>query len=79
MRDTMDNREAIDMMLRCKNEILSLRATIDRLKPKADAYDNLATLLRLLPQPSVSMGEDLAWVIDRRIKELTPPTPQPAE
>lgn len=79
MRDTMDNKEAIDMMLRCKNEILSLRATIDRLKPKADAYDNLATLLRLLPQPSVGMGEDLAWVIDRRIKELTPPTPQPAD
>lgn len=73
MLDTISNKEAIDTMLRCKNEIVGLRATIDRLKPKADAYDNLAIVLRLLPQQSVGMGEDVVWTLDRRIRELTPP------
>ncbi len=73
MQDTINNKEAIDMMLRCKSEIVSLRATIDRLKPKADAYDNLAAILRLLPQPGIGMGEDVVWTLDRRIRELTPP------
>jgi hypothetical protein len=73
MPETFSNKEAIDMMLRCKNEIISLRATIDRLKPKADAYDNLAAVLRLLPQPGIGMGEDLVWILDRRMRELTPP------
>lgn len=72
MRETIENREAIEMMNRCKQEILSPRGVIDRLKPKADAYDNLATLLRLLPQPSVGMGEDLVWVLDKRMRELQP-------
>lgn len=75
MNDTIDNREAIEMMVRCKNEIVGLRSTIERLTPKADAYDNLATVLRLLPQPSQGMGEDLVWALDRRIRELTTPPP----
>lgn len=70
--DTITNKEAIDMMNRCKEEIRSLRSVIDRLKPKAEAYDNLATLLRLLPQQSVAMGEDVVWILDKRIRELTP-------
>jgi hypothetical protein len=77
MPETMSNKEAIDMMVRCKNEIIGLKATIDRLQPKADAYDNLATLLRLLPRPSVGMGEDVVWVLDKRIRELTPSKPEP--
>ena len=72
MPDEISNKEAIDMMDRCKHEIMNLKAVIDRLKPKADAYDNLATLLRLLPQPSVGMSEDLVWVLDKRIRELSP-------
>lgn len=76
MLGDITNKEAIEMMLRCKNEIIGLKATIDRLRPKAEAYDNLATLLRLLPQPSIGMGEDVVWILDRRIRELTPP---PAE
>jgi hypothetical protein len=73
MPEDISNKEAIDMMLRCKNEIVGLRATIDRLKPKADAYDNIAIVLRLLPQQSVGMGEDVVWTLDKRIRELTPP------
>ncbi|MDX3971118.1 MAG: hypothetical protein QHD01_31620 [Bradyrhizobium sp.] len=68
----MNNREAIEMMTRCKHEIQSLRAQIDRLKPKADAYDNLALVLSLLPRQSVGMGEDLVWVLDKRMRELRP-------
>lgn len=70
MRETISNREAIEMMTRCKQEIQSLRAQIDRLKPKADAYDNLAIVLSLLPRQSVGMGEDLVWVLDKRMREL---------
>lgn len=74
------NAEAVQMMERCKHEIQSLRATIDRLRPKADAYDNLACVLRLLPQPSVGMGEDMVWTLNKRIQELTPkPAPEPAK
>lgn len=62
--------EAIAMMNRCKTEIIQLRQVIDRLKPKADAYDNLAAILRLLPQQSIGMGEDLVWVLDKRLREL---------
>lgn len=72
MPQEMTNAEAIQMMERCKAEIISLRAVIARLEPKADAYDNLAAIVRLLPQRSVGMGEDLAWVLDKRIRELQP-------
>ena len=72
MTDTISNKEAIDMMNRCKHEIMNLKATIDRLKPKADAYDNLAVVLGLLPQRGMAMGEDLVWVLDKRIRELSP-------
>lgn len=71
MKD-MTNSEAIEMMNRCKEEIRSLRAQIDHLKPKSDAYDNLAIVLGLLPRQGVGMGEDLVWTLDKRIRELTP-------
>lgn len=72
MPPTMSDKEAIEMMSRCKHEIMNLRSIIDRLKPKADAYDNLAIVLGLLPQRGMTMGEDMVWVLDKRIRELTP-------
>lgn len=78
MKDTIDNREAIEMMNRCKQEIIGLRATIDRLTPKADAYDKLSIVLSLLPRQGVGMGEDLVWVLDKRMRELEPPKADPA-
>jgi hypothetical protein len=70
------NAEAIEMMNLCKSEIVGLRATIERLAPKADAYDNITSILRLLPQPNRGMGEDVVWILDKRIRELTPkPSP----
>lgn len=73
--DTFNNKEAIEMMQRCKSEIMSLRAQIDRLSPKADAYDKLAIVLGLLPRPGISMGEDVVWTLDKRIRELKPEEP----
>ena len=78
MKD-ITNAEAVEMMNRCKHEIASLRAEIDRLAPKAQAYDNIASILRLLPQPSRGMSEDVVWVLEKRIRELTPqPAPNSA-
>lgn len=70
MKD-MTNAEAMQMMTRCKAEIINLRAQVERLKPKADAYDSLATVLRLLPQPSIGASEDLVWTLENRMRELT--------
>jgi len=78
MRD-MTNQEAIEMMNRCKHEITNLKAVIARLQPKAEAYDNMAQIIAMLPRPSVGMGEDLVWVLEKRIRELTPPTPSKSE
>lgn len=79
MPPEISNKEAIQMMERCKGEIRDLRAAIAALQPKADAYDNLAAVLRLLPQPSRGMSEDLVWVLDKRIRELTPPKAETGE
>lgn len=79
MSPEMTNAEAIQMMERCKHEIMGLRATIDRLKPKADAYDNLASVLRLLPQPGIGMSEDIVGILAKRIAELQPKPANPIE
>lgn len=72
MSSEITSTEAIQMMNRCKQEIIHLRATIDHLTPKAEAYDNLAAILRLLPVRSIGATEDLVWVLDKRIRELGP-------
>lgn len=77
MPNEMTNSEAVEMIRRCKQEILTLRSVIARLEPKADAYDNLVRVLRLLPQPSVAMGEDIVWMLDKRIRELSAPADAP--
>lgn len=78
MPQEISNQEAIQMMERCKAEIQSLRLRIEHLQPKADAYDNLATVLHLLPRPSVGMGEDVVWTLNKRIRELQPKPQEPA-
>lgn len=72
MPPEINNAEAVQMMSRCKHEIMNLRARIEHLQPKADAYDNVAAVLSLLPQPSQGAGEDLVWILDKRIRELEP-------
>jgi len=70
MKD-MSNQEAIQFMQRCKHEIQELKATINHLRPQAEAYNAIRSILGLLPQPSIGYGEDLVWILDKRIKELT--------
>lgn len=79
MQSEISNIEAVKMMIRCKQEIVEMRAIIKRLTPKAEAYDNFSIILRLLPQTSMGMGEDIVWILDKRIEELTPPKHQPVE
>lgn len=66
----MRDKEAVQMMQRCKGEIQALRAEINRLRPKADAYDSIAHVLSLMPRASQRMGEDVIWALDRRIREI---------
>lgn len=68
--NSMNEREQIEMMRRASSEIKNLRGQIDRLAPKADAYDKLSQVLALLPQPSRGYGEDVAWLLDKRISEI---------
>lgn len=64
------HQEFIEMARRCSGEIKELRAQIERLQPKAEAYDSICAILGLLPRSSRGMGEDLAWRLDARIREL---------
>lgn len=66
----MNDNEAIQMMERSSSEIKALRARIASLEPKAHAYDSICTILGLLPRPSQGYGEDVAWMLDRRIGEI---------
>ena len=66
----MHENEQIEMMKRCSAEIKSLRAQIDRLQPKADAYEKLSIVLTLLPRPSQGYGEDVAWMLDKKVAEM---------
>jgi hypothetical protein len=66
----MNDKEAIEMMQRCKHEIITLKRENERLRPKAEAYDSVAQVLALLPRPSQGMGEDLVWLLDKRIREI---------
>lgn len=69
----MTKAEAIEMMNRCRNEIVTLRREIERLAPKAEAYDRIGAILNLLPKPSIGYGEDVVWQLEKRIKALSEP------
>lgn len=69
-RTEMPRAEAIMMMERCAQEIAGLRRQVEILMPKAEAYDNLTAVLRLLPQPPRACGEDLVHVIRKRMEEM---------
>jgi len=75
----MHDKEAIDMMQRCKQEILSLRKQIDYLEPRAEAYEKISQVLNLLPRQGGAMGEDLVWTLDKRIRETEQILAKPAE
>lgn len=69
-REDMPNVEAVEMMARCKEEIVHLRRANETLRPKAEAYDAILRILSFLPGKSVAMGEDLVWILEKRIEAL---------
>ena len=68
----MKDRDAIDMMRRCSEEIKTLRRQVGDLAPKADAYESIRTVLGLVPlsRAPQGYGEDLAYRLDREIANL---------
>lgn len=77
----MKDSEAIEMMKRARDEIRELRRQVDRLMPKAEAYDSLVVLIGMFPGQSSTMSVDVAAMLDRRIRELeeAPPSPEYVE
>jgi hypothetical protein len=69
MKD-ISKQEFIEMMNRCKHEILDLRRTISVLRPKAEAYDMVLKILNLLPRSGEGMSEDVVWILDKRIRDM---------
>ncbi|MGK9053384.1 hypothetical protein [Neorhizobium petrolearium] len=63
--------EFLAMATRASEEIKQLRAQIAFLMPKAQAYDCLATVLGMLQGSPQGMTEDLAGLLDRRVKFLS--------
>lgn len=69
----MDDKEAAEMVQRCISEIEGLRRQIERLAPKAAAYDCISQILGLLPQSSMmGAGEDVLWRLRMKLEELKP-------
>lgn len=66
----MYDKEAIEMMRRCLHDIEDLRRQREILVPKAEAYEVLRSVVNLIPKSSVGYGEDITWVLKKKIKEL---------
>ena len=67
----MENAEVLQLIRRCTDEIKTLRKQIDHLQPKAEAYDAMLTILRMVPCGGmVGRGEDLVWLLDRKVQEI---------
>ena len=73
---SMTDKEAIDMMQRCVEDMRSLRAQIDHLTPMADAYVALRDVVRMASprNGASSMGQDIIWTLEKRMRELQPKT-----
>lgn len=75
----MTDQEAIQMMQASVEEIGMLRAQVDRLAPKADAYDLIAKIMGLLPGRAQGFSPDLVWTLKKRITELQAQPATPVE
>lgn len=68
----MQDKEAIDMMHRCIEEIETQRRLVERLSPKAEAYEVIRDIVRMHPHMTQGYGEDLVWRLKKKIAELQP-------
>ena len=68
----MEDKEAIDMMQRCVDEIQTQRRIVEHLSPRAEAYEVIRDIVRMQPRQSQGYGEDLVWRLKKKIEELQP-------
>ncbi len=68
----MNDKEAIEMMHRCIEEIETQRRVVERLSPKAEAYEVIRDIVRMQPRTSQGYSEDLVWLLKKKITELQP-------
>lgn len=71
----MEHPETLMLLRRASEEIRQLRAHLARIEPKAEAYDNIAAILRMMPKQSGGYGPDVLWEIEKHIAELMDPVP----
>lgn len=76
----MDDKQTISTMQQAVDEITALRGQLSLLRPKAEAFDAITTILGMMPQPSQGYGVDIVWQLRRAIDDMTPkPEAVPAE
>ncbi|HKY80626.1 MAG TPA: hypothetical protein VJM09_04055 [Sphingobium sp.] len=75
----MTDKDTIDMIQHCIEEIETLRREIDQLRPKAEAYGAITAILGLLPQTARGYGADIVWRLRKQIEELQPKPVEAAE
>jgi hypothetical protein len=68
----VDNKEAIDMMQRCVEELETQRRIVQHLQPQAEAYEVIRDIVRMSPKQTQGYGEDLVWRLKKKIAELQP-------
>lgn len=73
MADQPKRDELNGLLMQAREEIAALRQQVARLWPKAEAYDHIATILKLLPKQGTPMGEDVLWKIDKHFEQLATP------
>lgn len=67
----MTNRDALQMLSVLREEILSLRAHVARLQPKAEAYELISKILHVtVKDQGGGMGEDVLWKIDEQRRKI---------
>lgn len=66
----MDRPEIICLLRTAHDEVVTLRRQVTELAPKAHAYDTLAAVARMKPEPEQGYGVDVAWRIKTAVEKL---------
>ena len=69
----MDDREVVQMMIRCQEEIESLQRRVQYLTPQVEAYDAIRQVLGLTRRNSMGSsneGESVLWLLRDARKRL---------
>jgi hypothetical protein len=66
----VEDKEAIEMMNRCIDEIETQRRHVEHLGPRAEAYEVIRDIVHMQPRASQGYGEDLVWRLKKKIAEL---------